>query len=126
MVNYITKIIEHKESYLKELNFYSSIRSLGMLSTISPRLILNSEFNGIFLITLEYINSLSHEKTIPINSLLKSLKIVSTINTEKYIQITKDKFIERPLYLDNNYNFKRIIYKNLITIFEAGNLNKKT
>lgn len=124
-VIYVTKIIKYKDSYLRELNFYNSIRYLGLLSTITPKLILNSEYNGVFLITLEYIKSRTQEETIPYAMIMKTLSIISNITIKDHSQLTQDNHINRPLYFDNIYYFKRIIYKNLISIIELVDLDVK-
>lgn len=122
---YITKVIKYKSSYMKELNFYTSIQSLGLLSMITPRLILNSEFNGVFLITLEYVSSQIHEKSIPIDMIMESFSHISSITRKNYYQLVGDIYIDKPLYFQNFPYFKRIIYKNLISIIEYLNLDAK-
>ena len=120
---YITKIIKNKNSYMKELNFYTSIQSLGKLSMITPRLVLNSEFNGVFLITLEYVNSQTHEKSIPIDMIMESFSQISSITRNNYNQIAGDIYIDKPLHFQNFPYFKRKIYKNLLSIIEYLNLD---
>lgn len=122
---YITKIIKYKSSYMKELNFYTSIQSLGSLSMITPRLILNSEFNGVFLITLEYVNSQIHEKYIPIDMIMESFSLISSITRNNYNQLVWDTYINKPLYFQNFPYFKRSIYKNLISLIEYLNLDAR-
>lgn len=122
-VIYITKIIKYKDAYLKELNFYTSIRSLGQLSSITPRLILNSEFNGVFLLTMEYVSSQSRDEIIPIHMIMKSLDILSNITTTDYVQLTKNVHINRHRY--NVYILKRNIYRNLISMLSYNQIDIK-
>lgn len=114
-ISYITKIIQYKDSYDKELNFYNSIRSLGSLSTITPNLILSTYFNGVYLITLEYIDTQSDEKP-NYNQLYEVFNLVSNISTMDYGLLMEDIYIDKPQYFSNIYLLKRILYRNLICI----------
>lgn len=122
-IRYITKVIKDIDSYYKEVNFYSSIRSLGSLSTITPNLILSSQFKDLFLITLEYIDSQSNESIISNHMIMNTFSIVSNINTKDYVQLLEDIYIDRPYYFSNIYLLKRLLYKNLIHICELTNLD---
>lgn len=122
-VLYITKIIPEKEAYLKELYFYENLRYLGNLYLYSPKMVSNLEYNGVYLITLEFLENDKDYFKIPIDSILDSLKQLSFISFKQYHNYLEANEIIVPLHLIKKTNLRMMLYSNLLSILNYESLD---
>lgn len=119
---YVTKIISDKGTFEKEVYFYENIRKLNNITSITPRLIYKREFQGIFLLTTEFIQTTKIFNTILIDPLSEFLTLSET-SSKEYGNLNLDYSFKTPTTIIEKIYYNITIYQNILLLSTFKNID---